>query len=133
MDDSQKRLVTRLLPVILVVLAAALWFADVEQGGPYVLRNLLPLGILLLLSGFCVYRGNGRWSGAGLRMPLGILGFAIPALGLSAYLHFAYSVNLNDMFTNAEHPGRIFRYLPMYTLVAGGIGFAIGWIVGRNL
>ena len=25
-----------------------------------------------------------------------------------------------------------FRYLPVYTIVAGGIGFAIGWIVGRN-
>ena len=133
MDDSQKRLLARLLPVLLVVLAAALWFADVEQGGPYVLRNLCPLGVLLLLSGLCLYRGNGRWSGAGLRMPLGTLGFAIPALGLSVYLHYAYSVNLNDMFTNADYPGRVFRYLPMYTLVAGGIGFAIGWIVGRNV
>jgi len=133
MNDSQKHLLIRLLPVLLAVLAAAFWFADVEQGGRYVLRNLFPLGVLLLLSGICLYRGNGRWSGAGLRMPLGTLGFAIPAFGLSAYLHFAYSVNLNDMFTDAEHPGRVFRYLPMYTLVAGGIGFAIGWIVGRNL
>jgi len=133
MNDSRKHLLIRLLPVLLAVLAAAFWFADVEQGGRYVLRNLFPLGVLLLLSGICLYRGNGRWSGAGLRMPLGTLGFAIPAFGLSAYLHFAYSVNLNDMFTDAEHPGRVFRYLPMYTLVAGGIGFAIGWIVGRNL
>ena len=65
-------------------------------------------------------------------MPLGTLGFAIPALGLSVYLHYAYAVNLNDMFTDAHYPDRVFRYLPLYTLVAGGIGFAIGWIVGRN-
>jgi hypothetical protein len=42
-------------------------------------------------------------------------------------------VNLNDMFSAAEFPDRVFRYLPAYTLVAGGIGFAIGWIVGRNV
>ncbi len=36
------------------------------------------------------------------------------------------------MFTDARFPDRVFRYLPLYTLVAGGIGFAIGWIVGRN-
>ena len=68
-----------------------------------------------------------------MRMPLGTLGFAIPALGLAAYLHYAYAVNLNDMFSAAEFPDRVFRYLPAYTLVAGGIGFAIGWIVGRNV
>jgi hypothetical protein len=66
-------------------------------------------------------------------LPLGVLGYAIPALGLAAYLHYAYSVNLNDMFTDAVYPDRVFRYLPFYTVVAGGIGFAIGWIVGRNV
>ena len=64
-------------------------------------------------------------------MPLGVVGFAIPALGLAVYLHYAYSVNLDDMF--ADGPGQLFRFLPMYTVVAGGIGFAIGWIVGRNI
>ena len=32
----------RLLPVILLVLAAAAWFNDVQDGGQYVLRNLVP-------------------------------------------------------------------------------------------
>lgn len=126
-------LVIRLLPVILVTAAAALWFADVQQQGEYLLRNLVPLGVLLLLSWQTLQRGGGRWSGNGLRMPLGTLGFAIPALGLSIYLHYAYAVNLNDMFTDARYPERVFRYLPIYTLVAGGIGFAIGWIAGRNV
>ena len=67
------------------------------------------------------------------RWPLGLLGFSIPALGLSVYLHYAYSVNLNGMFDDAVQPARVFRFLPAYTLVAGGIGFVIGWIVGRNV
>jgi hypothetical protein len=123
----------KLLPVTVLVVAAALWFADVEKGEPYLLRNLLPLLCLLLLAAFTLHRGGGSWSGAGWRMPLGTLGFAIPTLGLSAYLHYAYAVNLGDMFGDALYPGRIFRYLPIYTLVAGTIGFVIGWIVGRNV
>lgn len=133
MEEHQKYLAVRLLPVILLATAAGFWFVDVQEGGPWAMRNLLPLLALVVLSFLTLYMGDGRWSGSGMRMPLGTLGFAIPALGLSAYLHYAYSVNLNDMFGDAEFPDRVFRYLPAYTLVAGGIGFAIGWIVGRNV
>ena len=133
MSQRARFMFLRLLPILLVIVAAAAWFAAVEEGGPYLLRNVIPLLVLLFLSVLTLYRGGGKWSGAGMRMPLGTLGFAVPALGLSAYLHFAYSVNLNDMFTESQFPDRVFRYLPLYTLVAGGIGFAIGWIVGRNV
>ena len=136
MKAHSKYLIVRLLPVLMVALAAAFWFAAVQQEGPsggrWVARNLAPLAGLCLLSWLTLYRGNGRWSGAGMRMPLGTLGFAVPTLGLTAYLHYAYSVNLNDMFSDALFPDRVFRYLPVYTLVAGGIGFAIGWIAGRH-
>ena len=133
MESAGRYTVLRLLPVLLVALAAALWFREVQGDGRYLFRNTVPLLVLLLLSWLTLRRGGGTWSGAGLRMPLATLGFAIPALGLSCYLHYAYAVNLNDMFTGAPYPGRVFRYLPIYTLVAGGVGFAIGWIVGRNV
>ena len=123
----------RLLPVFLISVAAALWFNDVQEGGPYVLRNLLPLVLLVLLSALTLFLGEGRWGGTGKRLPLGVAGFSIPALGLTLYLHYAYSINLNDMFTDALYPDRVFRYLPVYTIVAGGIGFVIGWIIGRNV
>lgn len=127
------RLLVRLLPLVLLILAAAVWINDVQQGGPYVLRNLLPPLIVLILAAMTLYRGGGTWTGAGWRMPLGTLGYAVPALGLSVYLHYAYAVNLNDLFGRAEGPGQLFRFLPAYTLVAGGIGFAIGWIAGKNV
>jgi len=132
-QSRHKYFIVRLLPVLLLVTAAGFWFVEVQQGGPWAARNLVPLVVLVLLSLLTLYKGAGRWSGAGMRMPLGTLGFAIPALGLSAYLHYAYSINLNDMFSDAEYPDRVFRFLPAYTLVAGGIGYAIGWIVGRNV
>jgi hypothetical protein len=37
------------------------------------------------------------------------------------------------LFSGATNPQQLFRFLPVYTLVAGGIGFAIGWIVGKNV
>ncbi|MEL7187390.1 MAG: hypothetical protein AAFN50_13315 [Pseudomonadota bacterium] len=123
----------RLAPVLFIVLAAGFWFYDVQGGGPHIFRNLLPLAMLVALAWFTLFKGGGAWSGAGACWPLATLGFAVPVLGLGIYLHYAYSVNLNDMFTDAAYPDRIFRYLPVYTIGAGGIGFAIGWIVGRNV
>jgi hypothetical protein len=128
------RLITvRLLPLILLTGAAGAWFNDVQGGGPYVLRNFVPLIIMLLFALITLLRGQGSWTGSGWRLPLGTLGFSIPTLGLALYLHYAYSVNLNGMFDAAESPLALFRFLPIYTTVAGGIGFAIGWIAGRNL
>lgn len=123
----------RLAPVVMLVVAAGFWFNDVQQGGPYLWRNLVPPLALVALAALTLHRGKGTWTGSGWRLPLGTLGFAIPALGLSAYLHYAYSVNLNGLFTDATNPEGLFRFLPVYTLVAGGIGFAIGWIVGKNV
>jgi len=133
MKDASKYLLVRLLPVILVVVAAGAWFGEVQDGGPWVLRNLIPLILLTVLAWLTLHRGGGKWSGNGMRLPLGTLGFAVPALGLAVYLHYAYAVNLDNMFGAADNPERVFQYLPLYTMVAGGIGFAIGWIVGRNV
>lgn len=127
------RLLLRLLPVLLLTTAAAVWFNAVQESGPYVPRNLLPLAIVVLLSVLVLWRGRGSWRAGGWPLALGTLGFAIPALGLSAYLHYAYDVNLDDMFSGAENPPQLFRFLPYYTVLAGAIGFAIGWIVGRRL
>lgn len=121
----------RLLPVILLVLAAAAWFNDVQEGGRYVARNLVPPFTVVALAAFALVRGGGRWTGAGWRLPLGTLGFAVPAIGLATYLHYAYSVNLDGLFDGGS--GQLFRYLPYYTFFAGLIGFAIGWIAGRNV
>lgn len=126
----------RLLPIILLILGMAIWISDVQQGGPYVARNLVPPFFALVLAAFTLHRGGGTWapsgeSGRDWRLALGTAGFAIPACGLAIYLHYAYTVNLDGYFDDG--PGQLFRFLPVYTFVAGVIGFAIGWIAGRNV
>lgn len=123
----------RLLPLLLIVVAAAMWIHNVQAAGEYVLRNWIPLVILVALAALSLRIGDGRWGGKATRFSLGTAGFAIPALGLSLYLHYAFAVNLNNLFGDSDDPYAVFAYLPVYTLVAGGIGFAIGWIVGRNV
>lgn len=122
----------RLLPLLLLLLSASLYVFHVEDGA-YAWRNVLPYGLLLLLAGWALSRGRGRWRDAGWRWLCGMAGYAIPALGLSLYLHWGYATDLDGMYSDAVYPQELFRFLPAYTLVAGGIGFAIGWIIGRNL
>jgi hypothetical protein len=105
----------------------------VEGGDAYAVRNVMPLLLLVVLAAVSLYRGGGSWTGAGWCWPLGTVGFAIPALGLSLYLHHAYAAGTHGLFEDAIYPQEVFRYLPAYTLFAGAIGFAIGWIAGRNI
>ena len=125
--------VVRLLPVLIIAIAAMFYAASVEQKDDYLWRNLLPMHAVVLIAIVTLVRGRGYWTGDGWRMPLATVGFALPALGLSMYLHYGYSIDLNGMVSESVYPHELFRYLPIYTSVAGMIGFAIGWIVGRNV
>ena len=124
--------VVRILPVVLLAAAAVAYVADVEDRPDYLLRNVMPMLAVVVLALLTLYRGNGRWTGSGWSWLLGTLGFAIPAVGLSLYLHYGYAHDLNGMYSEAIFPQELFRYLPFYTMFAGVTGFAIGWIVGRN-
>ena len=132
MRSASSLIVVRLLPVLFVVAAGIAYVYYVEGDHPYALRNTLPMIMVLLLALATLLVGKGRWAGSGWRWPLGTLGFAVPALGLSLYLHYGYAIDLNGMYSESVYPRELFRYLPLYTTFAGGIGFAIGWIAGRN-
>ena len=133
MAKAKSLILIRLLPVLFITVAATAYIMDVEGPDAYAARNTMPVLVLLILSALTLLRGKGNWATAGWSWPLGTIGFAIPALGLSLYLHHAYSIELDSLFGESRQPQELFRYMPIYTVVAGGIGFAIGWIVGRNV
>jgi hypothetical protein len=132
MKSRTSLIVVRFLPVVFVVAAAVAYVLYVEGDHPYAFRNILPMFALLALAVISLVVGKGHWAGSGWCWPLGTLGFAVPALGLSLYLHHGYAIDLHGMYSESVYPREVFRYLPLYTSFAGGIGFAIGWIVGRN-
>lgn len=123
----------RLSPVLLLVAAFVAYVVHVQGASRYALLNVVPVLIALALATYTLVRGRGSWHGAGWRWPLATLGYAIPTVGLSLYLHYGWSVDRDGMATEAIDSFALFRYLPLYTMVAGAIGFAIGWIVGRNV
>ena len=133
MTTRRNLIFVRLLPVLLISLAAMAYVSWVEGRDAYVWRNLLPMIGVIALSAVTLSRGQGNWNGGGWRWPLGTLGFALPAIGLSIYIHYGYSIDLHGMYSESVYPMEVFRWLPAYTVVAGGIGFAIGWIAGRNV
>ncbi len=123
----------RLSPVIFLVLAAIAYVFHVEEADAYPWRNALPLLLVVVLAGAALHKGRGLWTGAGWRWPLAVAGFAIPVAGLTLYMHYGFATDLNGMYSNAIYPDELFRFLPMYTSVAGCTGLAIGWIIGRNV
>jgi hypothetical protein len=123
----------RFLPVLLLTAIAMGYVLFIEGADAYPVRNLVPMLTVIALALLTLKKGEGRWSGSGWRWPLGTIGFAIPAIGLSIYLHHGYSIDLHGMYSESVYPQELFRYLPLYTMFAGAIGFAIGWIAGRNV
>lgn len=123
----------RLTPVLFVALAAIAYVFHTEGPDAYAVRNSVPILLALLLAALTLYKGDGHWTGAGYRWLLGTIGFALPTLGLSMYLHYGYATDLHGMFSESLFPGEVFRYLPWYTAFAGAIGCAIGWIAGKNV
>ena len=107
--------------------------ATILSGIVHLLFAMVPMLLVILLSGITLYRGGGNWAGSGWQWLLGTIGYTVPAIGLSLYLHYGYASDLNGMYSESVFPDELFRFLPIYTTVAGGIGFAIGWIAGRNV
>ena len=109
----------------LLVLAFGVLTTAANTTGVFLLRNLMPAALAWVLLLWVVMRhaGDARWW-------LGWIGFLVPTLGLSGYLHLAFLNDWDGLATQAVTPDQFFRYLPIFALFAGGIGFAIGRIVG---
>ena len=133
MQVARKLVLVRMLPVLFVTAGAMTYVAWVEGENAYVLRNIMPMLIVVVLALIALIRGGGSWTGSGWCWLLGTIGFAIPAIGLTLYLHYGYSVDLDGMVSDSVQPRQLFRFLPIYTAFAGTIGFAIGWIAGRKV
>lgn len=65
MSKVSNLLLIRLLPVVLITVAAYSYVADVERPVAYVLRNAVPFIVLIVLAAITLYRGGGTWNGEG--------------------------------------------------------------------
>ncbi len=136
-DNSQSQTTSRYerftLALYAVLLIASGYVYWVERTGTYVLRNLSPFALVAVLAWFVLMVKARRGGPLDMRWILGLVGYSIPAVGLTVYLHWCWQLDIDQIRSSAIRPDLLFRYLPAYSFVAGLIGFWIGWIVGKNL
>ncbi|MEM1261191.1 MAG: hypothetical protein AAGH76_02215 [Pseudomonadota bacterium] len=127
------QIVIRLAIVVAPLAAAALYIADVERGLGTALRNIAPLFVVLLGALVTLWRNGGSWWQPETRWLLMTIGFAVPSVGLSLYLHHRWALDIDAVRSSARNPRLLFVWLPVLTVVSGAIGAALGRIVGRQL
>ena len=101
MHSAAALIAFRMLPVLFVVAAAIFYVFYVEGDAAYPIRNTFPMLLVVVLALVTLVSGGGSWTKVGWRWPLGTIGFAIPAIGLSMYLHYGFSVDLNGMVSES--------------------------------
>ena len=63
------------------------------------------------------------------KSPLPAVGFSIGAGVLSLFVHWAWLFDWREMATGGSTSGLIFLFLPLYSLIPGALGYAIGRVI----
>lgn len=109
-----------LIPVLLA-LFVFIWFAEGVLLNPFAIWNAAPLVICPVLYARAVARSDRRqvW---------GALGFLLGSMAISMSFHIAWLLNLDEIRTGSSTSALVLLFIPIYACVAGGAGFAFGWL-----
>lgn len=126
------RLFVRLLTLALPLAAIVVFMREVQEPAIYLSRSILCMLLAFVLPAVALLRNGGNWLLPKLPYALASWFFFFVVLGLNTYVHALWFYDVDAIRSAATQPAMLFRYLPFYTVLAGGIGFAIGWIIGVN-
>ena len=109
---------------VLIVLGVFIYVAEGVAVNPFAIWNGLPL--------FISYELFNRGRKDGERSKIwGAVGFLVGSMALSIYVHLAWMFDWDKIKTGSSTAGLIFIFIPIYSLITGGIGYIIGWGIGR--
>lgn len=97
--------------IILLTLACFIYFTEGVAFNIFTAWNMLPLFI-----SFLIYRFGSSYSA---------YSFLLGSMTLSGYLHLAWMFGWGDI-NSASTSALIFVVIPVFSLIAGGIGYAVG-------
>lgn len=97
--------------IILLTLACFIYFTEGVAFNIFTAWNMLPLFI-----SFLIYRFGSSYSA---------YSFLLGSMILSGYLHLAWMFGWGDI-NSASTSALIFVVIPVFSLIAGGIGYAVG-------
>lgn len=109
---------------VLVLFAAFIYLAEGIVINPLVLWNYLPL-----FASYSLF-STGRKE-ASVSKVLGAVCFLVASMGLSIYIHLAWMLNWNQTQTGGSTAALILAVCPVYAIILGGIGYAVGWGLGK--
>jgi hypothetical protein len=107
---------------VIVALAAFMYLAAGVPFNVFTAWNMLPLLISLILYALAIKREY---------LLYGAYGFLLGSMLVSGFFHLSWLFDWDETATGSSTSGLAFIFIPFYSLVSGGIGFAIGTGVGR--
>ncbi len=110
--------------IILVALGVFIYVAEGVLINPFAVWNALPLFV-----SYALYK-SGKSAGKRARV-WGAVGFLAGSMALSGYVHLAWMFDWGEIKTGSSTAGLIFIFIPIYAVIAGGIGYLSGWAIGR--
>jgi len=109
--------------LVLIVLAIFIYVTEEVSFDLFTIWNMLPLIISLIL-----YKYGQKQE---IKI-YGAYGFLIGGMILSGYFHMAWFFNWDGIKTGSSTSGLIFIFIPIYSLIPGGIGYFVGRSFAKN-
>ena len=109
--------------ITLIVLAIFVFVSEGVAFNVFTVWNMLPLIISFVLYVNATTKGS---------TPYGAYGFLIGSMLLSSLIHLAWFFDWGETKTGSSTSALIFIFIPIYSLIPGGIGYAIGKGVARG-
>ncbi len=103
--------------ITLIILAIFVYVSEGVSFNAFTAWNMLPLIISYFLYLAPTKKGTSLY---------GAYGFLIGSMLLSGYIHMAWLFDWGGTKTGSSTSGLIFIFIPIYSLVSGGLGMAIG-------
>jgi ACR3 family arsenite efflux pump ArsB len=69
---------------------------------------------------------------AGFKRMAGAIGFCLASIGLTVLMHVLWLLDWNKIATGSSTSALVFVFLPVYSLLSGGVGYLIGYFLGRK-
>ena len=90
----------------------------------FTLWNLVPIVICYYLFRLAIKENRVALYG-------GAIGYTLLGVGLLLFIHAAWYFDLDGTSTGASTGGLIFIFIPICSCAFGGIGYGIGFFIGR--
>ncbi len=111
---------------MLFICAALIYAAEGLIINPFAIWNSSPLMISFISFRSAIKNHSKSELG-------GCMGFTLVSMALTLFFHGAWYFDWGETKTGSSTSGLIFIFIPIYALIVGGIGYVIGWFLGKGM